>query len=514
MRTLDASWLLGFADQLTALAEPERPAIESDWRDWLTTLFAAYVSDFAPHHAEFWDWIWQLEPGVRPQPFVAIWPRGGGKSTNAELACVAVGARRARSYGLYVCATQEQADDHVANVAAMLESAQVELYYPTLASRKLGKYGNSQGWRRNRLRTASGFTLDAVGMDTAARGVKLEQDRPDFMVIDDIDEEKDSPEATEKKIRRLTRALIPAGSADVAILMIQNLVLPDGIFARIAGLSSEKTAIIAERYLSGPHPAIRDFTYEERDGRAYITGGEATWRGMDLDRCQQMINDMTISAFLVECQHEVRERGARIFLPAWWDGTNRFDPGNTTIPRLAIARYCSWDTGLKDKDDSAYTVCTVAELMPDYQLLVREVYRERLTFPSLPAKIEEIARRYNRDEKLRGIIIEDKASGTSAIQTLMAEADDWIAGLLIPFMPSGDKEQRANQAAIWCRAGMVQLPYPSEHAPWLGTFEMELFDAPQSHYMDQVDSFSQLIIYLEHYLSAGWHARGITDDAA
>lgn len=102
-------------------------------------------------------------------------------STSSELAVVALAARRKRRYGIYVSETQDQADDHVANVAAMLESPAIELAYPDLGERLMGKFGTSKGWRRNRIRTKTGFTLDAMGLDSAARGVKLEDQRPDLM---------------------------------------------------------------------------------------------------------------------------------------------------------------------------------------------------------------------------------------------------------------------------------------------------------------------------------------------
>ncbi len=189
-----------------------QPRVDEGWRPWLLSMFPGYcTAPFAPHHEELWEWVWALRPGVRPEALVAIFPRGGAKSTSAELASVALAARRTRRYGLYICSTQDQADDHVGNVAGLLESKTVEDRYPDLAERMLGKYGNSRGWRVNRLRTASGFTLDAVGLDTAARGVKLDEDRPDFMVIDDIDGELDSALVTERKIKTLTRALLPAG---------------------------------------------------------------------------------------------------------------------------------------------------------------------------------------------------------------------------------------------------------------------------------------------------------------
>src|SRR5690606_26297837 len=145
--------------------------------------------------------------GVRPRPFVAVWPRGGAKSTSAELATVAGGARGQRRYAWYISEPQDQADKHVETIAAPLESPQVEYYYPGMAERKLGKYGNSRGWRRQRLRTASGFTIDALGLDRASRGAKVEEQRPDMMIFDDIDDKLDSAATTQKKIDIITTSL-------------------------------------------------------------------------------------------------------------------------------------------------------------------------------------------------------------------------------------------------------------------------------------------------------------------
>lgn len=145
--------------------------------------------------------------------------------------------------------------------------------------------------------------------------------------------------------------------------------------------------------------------------------------------------------------------------------------------------------------------------MPDYRLFLREVWRGRWEFPDLPEEIESVARRHNHDGKLRAVIIEDKASGTSAIQTLRASSENWLAGLIIGFMPSGSKEERAEQSATWGKNGSVLLPDPSFACKWLADFEEELFNFPQSTFADQIDSFSQLVIYLENYLAAGWRAR-------
>lgn len=292
-------------------AREEARSAEGDWRRWLETVFPIYVArGFAPYHAEFWRWVWALRAGERARPFVGIWPRGFGKSTSVELACAALAAREARRYALYVGETQEQADDHVANVAGMLESRAFGLAYPKAATRKLGKYGHARGWRRNRLRTASSFTLDAIGLDTAARGVKLDEDRPDLLIFDDLDGKLDSPATTERKLTTLTHTLIPAGSDAAAILAVQNLVIPDGLFARLA---DGRADFLADRIVSGPHPAVRNLTTEQRDGRTIVTGGEPTWPAMGLAVAQAQIDEMGITAYLAEKQHAVEAPAGGMF---------------------------------------------------------------------------------------------------------------------------------------------------------------------------------------------------------
>ncbi|MBK7918418.1 MAG: hypothetical protein IPJ94_19605 [Chloroflexi bacterium] len=55
------------------------------------------------------------------------------------------------------------------------------------------------------------------------------------------------------------------------------------------------------------------------------------------------------------------------------------------------------------------------------------------------------------------------------------------------------------------------LPYPTADLYWLIDFEEELFSFPQAAHDDRVDSFTQLILYLEHILAAGRQARGEVD---
>lgn len=199
--------------------------------------------------------------------------------------------------------------------------------------------------------------------------------------------------------------------------------------------------------------------------------------------------------------------GGSVFRRGWWDGANRYDATDRALVNTCIGRWISWDTGLKDKTTADFTVGLVGELWPDYRLAIRYVKQHRIEFPELPQEMDRLAKRYNRDGKLRGVLVEDKASGTSAYQTLMATSQDWLKAILTAFNPTVDKLTRANQAAVWCRNDCVLLPWPSEAVPWLIDFEEELFDFPNVSYDDQVDALSQLVIWLENLLAEGWRAR-------
>lgn len=288
------------------------------WREWLPAIFPDHFSDaFGEHHAQFWDWVWAIEQGQSPaRPFVGIWPRGGGKSSSAEAAVVALGRRRRRRFVLYVSGSQDQANEHVQSIASLLESERLERDDPDLSARSLNKYGNSKGWRHSRLHTRAGLVVAALGLDVNVRGIKVDNQRPDLIVLDDIDNEADSQATTLKKITRITKAILPAASDDVAILAIQNLISPDGVFARLAKQPGEEGAadFLVNRIISGPIPALYDMAYEQDEsGRFIITAGRPAWEGQGLERCQAMVDEFGLTAFLHESQHDVEEPDGGLF---------------------------------------------------------------------------------------------------------------------------------------------------------------------------------------------------------
>jgi hypothetical protein len=311
------------------------------WDTWLRQEFPEYVTaPFAPHHIGLWEWIEALVPGIRPRPKVDIWSRGGAKSSTVELGCARVGRKLSRWFGLYVSKTQDMSDRHVQAIAGMFERLRID--------RALNEYGYSKGWTRQLLRTAHGFNLLAIGLDKGVRGVKLDELRPDFIVLDDVDDRHDTPAAVQKKIELITENILPAGSPDCAVLFVQNLIHNKSIASMLADGTAE---FLLSRLPVVKEPAILDLTYELRhrdDGTPYyaITGGKPTWEGQNLAISEAQINDWGLTAFLREAQHEVEDPDGGMYSHLVYRRCAAED-----VPPLArVAVWC--DPAVTETDDS------------------------------------------------------------------------------------------------------------------------------------------------------------------
>ena len=315
------------------------PGAEVHWPVWLKRSFPLVCNQpLGARHIRLWEWFDALDVGKRILPRVEIWPRGGAKSTTTELGCVRACVKLSRRFVLYVSSTQDRADEHVANIGKFLEDCGVE--------RAVNKYGSSKGWRRNQLRTSNGFQVAAYGLDVAARGVKLDQYRPDLIIFDDIDSQDDSERTTKKKIRAITTAIIPAGSSDCCYLFVQNLIHEEGIFAQ---LLDGRADFLHNREPAFMEPAVRGLKTEAVDRgdglkRYRIIAGEPTWAGQDLATCEEQINEWGLGAFEKEAQHQVTNGTGYVFDVAQLQRVKPVD-----VPPL-VSTCIAWDLAATEGD--------------------------------------------------------------------------------------------------------------------------------------------------------------------
>jgi hypothetical protein len=158
----------------------------------------------------------------------------------------------------------------------------------------------------------NGLTVEAVGLNKAVRGQKIDWARPDLIILDDVDAKHDTEAAVKKKVETITTSILPAAAPHAAIMFLQNLIHRQSIATSLAKQPNEEGSaqFLTDRIINGPHKAVEGLVYElqitgEGEFRWGITAGRSLWRGFDLAVCEAEINKVGPDAFELESQHEV-----------------------------------------------------------------------------------------------------------------------------------------------------------------------------------------------------------------
>jgi predicted phage terminase large subunit-like protein len=142
----------------------------------------------------------------------------------------------------------------------------------------------------------------------------------------------------------------------------------------------------------------------------------------------------------------------------------------------------SWDTAMKATETSNYSVCLTFLVRNKNEYYLVDSYRERLEFPELAKLVVAHARKW----RASAILIEDKVSGTSLIQTVKRTG---LQGV-IPVKPSTDKASRMYGQTPKLEAGSL---FPPKLASWLADFLTEYLAFPKGRHDDQIDALSQFL---------------------
>jgi predicted phage terminase large subunit-like protein len=475
-------------EELDRLTTPS-PRFPSGYEAWLNENYPHVCTQpLSARHHRLWGWFDSLTPGVKPDARVEVWGRGGAKSSTAELGTAYVGCKLSRRFVLYVSETQDQADRHVQAVATLFERLGID--------RLVNKHGNSKGWRRNQLRTANGFNVEALGLDVAARGIKLDEFRPDLIVFDDIDNQNDGPKIVEKKTRGITSSIIPAGSSDCAILFIQNLIHEFGI---VSSLVDDTADFLYGRDVPPIEPSCRNLRTEivdRGDGkRVYrVVSGEPTWEGQNLQTIEAQINEWGYQTFLREAQHEVKGADGYFF------NHNAFRLAKG-LPGGVRLRFCrAWDLAATEGGGD-YTVGVLMAMAPNGVCYVVDVIRVQYESKKVRQLIYNTA---CADKELYGEVrIHLPQDPGQAGKDQAQQLSDMLSGFSVKTEPvTGKKSVRARGHAERVNGGNTVLI----EADWNRAYteEHRLFREDEEHERDdQVDASADA-----HDELAGTKARG------
>lgn len=193
-------------------------------------------------------------------------------------------------------------------------------------------------------------------------------------------------------------------------------------------------------------------------------------------------------------QQQPASDGNNIIRREWWRSYITMPPANFTVQ--------AWDTAIKDGQENDYSFCaSIIRAQGDYYM--PRILKERLIFPDLIAAIKREA----EIVKPNLILVEDKASGSSAVQQLKRDTRLNIIGV----EEEGDKVFRAHLLSPVFMAGRFFTP---EGAPWVNGLIENMARFPGVAHDDDMDAIGLGVRWLENRFGSSTSIRQSTHNRA
>lgn len=185
-------------------------------------------------------------------------------------------------------------------------------------------------------------------------------------------------------------------------------------------------------------------------------------------------------------------RGGGMFKRAWW----RRYGALPELERVEIFVDSAFKTGVGN--DPSALVAWGTDALGSYYVL--DAWVERVEYPELLLAVHGFHQKHAHRAPVVPVVVEDKASGQSAIQTLSRPLPT-LSGTALPALPviafpvnAGEsKIARAQGVTPLVEAGRVFLPLD---APWVEDFIVEHERFPNAAHDDQVDTTSMALARL------------------
>ena len=187
------------------------------------------------HNAPFHNEAARLVRSTPDLKAVFMWPRGHAKSTHMDIFLplwLMFQPKRLISFMVVVGKSEDAADRLLGDIQAELEYNQ----------RIIADFGQQKpatgGWQDGEFKAACGVKFLACGRGQSPRGLRDREARPDYIVIDDLDD--DELCRNDKRVHVLTDWVKEAlfGSLDVGrgrFIMVGNLISKNSVLRNIAG---------------------------------------------------------------------------------------------------------------------------------------------------------------------------------------------------------------------------------------------------------------------------------------
>ena len=200
--------------------------------------YAYFVEYYFPHFAKVRCGRFQVQAAnriLKSRNLKAVfkWARAHAKSTHMDV-FIPLWLKCQEKRELNVMVIIGKSQD---NANTLLSDIQSELQYNQRYAHDFGKQYNAGHWSEGQFVTRDGCAFFALGRGQSPRGLRYRDQRPDYIVIDDLDD--DELVQNESRVSRLTDWVKEAlfGTLDGGrgrFIMVGNLIGKDSVLARIS----------------------------------------------------------------------------------------------------------------------------------------------------------------------------------------------------------------------------------------------------------------------------------------
>lgn len=326
---------------------------------WLMTLFPFWFgSDFSEDQIGFWELRWSVLQRYKRQQeedrkhnfrteeekvahyqalgiyvtakeatIFEFWGRGLAKSSTIEAARIMYGAILGSGYSLMVSETDDQAQEHLGNCRILIEHPDSRLleFYPEMAMTETADAlkGMPTADRKEMFICKNGWILRAKGLAAKMRGLRVGNQRPTEIALDDIDDVNDSLMVSMNKERLVTASILPVLDKQRLIIdFAQNLITEHSFATR---LFRGKSDALAERTVFGVTNAFTQLdieTYTDATGKLrhrIKPSSIPSWAGLNIDTAQRFLDNSGLQTFKAEYQNEFDQFKSGKVIPEFGD---------------------------------------------------------------------------------------------------------------------------------------------------------------------------------------------------
>lgn len=259
--------------------------------------------------------------------------RGSAKSTIIEEGAIIKAGFREFRNGLIIGETYERAAEHLATIKHEIETNEVladvfgDLIGPT--------------WGDGELVLSNGVRIKAMGRGQAIRGIKYNDMRPDFVMIDDLEDNKSvrTPEGRKNAARWFYTELLPACDVNRHVRMAATPLHIEAIAVGLLADLAWECRIYPICYLDAD--GVEQATWPDRYNMPWIEAERRTFSSKGLARefdmefmCQaRSEEEMSFRAEMFFIEPTVR---------TWHAVYAMFDPARTTNVNSATTGFACW----------------------------------------------------------------------------------------------------------------------------------------------------------------------------